>query len=252
MGNEKLPNSSYFPIFHQVCKEGNEPEPVAVDCGRCGQLLLSCGLPGSGCSFPSTSKGTTPKLQQRALKDIFFFHPAVTCAAGLDPHPTVCSFQLSYVSSHFILVNRQKDMILDIFRSTQQNHVFKCFLSPHQEIDGKSLLLMQRSDVLTGLSIRLGPALKIYERHVKVLQRTHFLECEDLWSRDAADSAVLIRKRTQWPLPFGSCRLPSYPLYVESGRVRRRDVVVVVVDLTFHCENDQKLNDSHPTSHRGL
>nr|XP_057904369.1 sterile alpha motif domain containing 1a isoform X2 [Doryrhamphus excisus] len=49
-----------------------------------------------------------------------------------------------------------------------------------QEIDGKSLLLMQRSDVLTGLSIRLGPALKIYERHIKVLQRTHFLECEDL------------------------------------------------------------------------
>ncbi|XP_068605958.1 sterile alpha motif domain-containing protein 11-like [Brachionichthys hirsutus] len=49
-----------------------------------------------------------------------------------------------------------------------------------QEIDGKSLLLMQRSDVLTGLSIRLGPALKIYERHVKVLQRTHFLESEDL------------------------------------------------------------------------
>ncbi|XP_024128614.1 sterile alpha motif domain containing 1a isoform X1 [Oryzias melastigma] len=49
-----------------------------------------------------------------------------------------------------------------------------------QEIDGKSLLLMQRSDVLTGLSIRLGPALKIYERHVKVLQRTHFLECENI------------------------------------------------------------------------
>ncbi|CAB1342183.1 unnamed protein product [Coregonus sp. 'balchen'] len=48
-----------------------------------------------------------------------------------------------------------------------------------QEIDGKSLLLMQRSDVLTGLSIRLGPALKIYERHVKVLQRTHFLDEED-------------------------------------------------------------------------
>ncbi|XP_010901554.2 atherin [Esox lucius] len=45
-----------------------------------------------------------------------------------------------------------------------------------QEIDGKSLLLMQRNDVLTGLSIRLGPALKIYERHVKVLQRTHFEE----------------------------------------------------------------------------
>uniref|UniRef100_A0A8C0H964 SAM domain-containing protein n=1 Tax=Chelonoidis abingdonii TaxID=106734 RepID=A0A8C0H964_CHEAB len=41
-----------------------------------------------------------------------------------------------------------------------------------QEIDGKSLLLMQRTDVLTGLSIRLGPALKIYEYHIKVLQQT--------------------------------------------------------------------------------
>lgn len=80
---------------------------------------------------------------------------------------------------------------------------------------------MQRSDVLTGLSIRLGPALKIYERHVKVLQRTHFLEYEDLWSCDAANSAALIWWRTRWPLPFGSCRLPSCPLYVESGRVRR-------------------------------
>ncbi|KAB0363913.1 hypothetical protein FD754_008069, partial [Muntiacus muntjak] len=44
------------------------------------------------------------------------------------------------------------------------------------EIDGKSLLLMQRTDVLTGLSIRLGPALKIYEHHIKVLQQGHFEE----------------------------------------------------------------------------
>ncbi|KAM8793908.1 sterile alpha motif domain-containing protein 1-like [Eudromia elegans] len=48
-----------------------------------------------------------------------------------------------------------------------------------QEIDGKSLLLMQRADVLTGLSIRLGPALKIYEHHVKLLQRSHFEEEEE-------------------------------------------------------------------------
>ena len=38
-----------------------------------------------------------------------------------------------------------------------------------QEIDGKSLLLMKRSDVLTGMSIKLGPALKIH-RHVQRLQ----------------------------------------------------------------------------------
>ncbi|XP_051560224.1 sterile alpha motif domain-containing protein 1-like isoform X2 [Myxocyprinus asiaticus] len=55
----------------------------------------------------------------------------------------------------------------------EQAHAFRT-----QEIDGKSLLLMQRNDVLTGLSIRLGPALKIYERHVKMLQRTHFQDDE--------------------------------------------------------------------------
>lgn len=37
---------------------------------------------------------------------------------------------------------------------------------------------MQRTDVLTGLSIRLGPALKIYEYHIKVLQQCHFEEDE--------------------------------------------------------------------------
>ncbi|KAG9343194.1 hypothetical protein JZ751_014173 [Albula glossodonta] len=42
-----------------------------------------------------------------------------------------------------------------------------------QEIDGRSLLLMTRNDVLTGLSIKLGPALKIYEYHVKLLQTQH-------------------------------------------------------------------------------
>ncbi|XP_008137693.2 sterile alpha motif domain-containing protein 13 [Eptesicus fuscus] len=42
-----------------------------------------------------------------------------------------------------------------------------------QEIDGKSLLLMTRNDVLTGLQLKLGPALKIYEYHVKPLQSKH-------------------------------------------------------------------------------
>ncbi|KAH0618471.1 hypothetical protein JD844_017703 [Phrynosoma platyrhinos] len=41
------------------------------------------------------------------------------------------------------------------------------------EIDGKSLLLMTRNDVLTGLSLKLGPALKIYEYHIKPLQTQH-------------------------------------------------------------------------------
>ncbi|XP_022087898.1 histone acetyltransferase KAT6B-like isoform X2 [Acanthaster planci] len=46
----------------------------------------------------------------------------------------------------------------------EQSAVFQ-----EQEIDGKSLLLMKRLDVLTGLSLKLGPALKIYN-HVMKLQ----------------------------------------------------------------------------------
>lgn len=38
-----------------------------------------------------------------------------------------------------------------------------------QDIDGQSLLLMKRNDVLAGLNLKLGPALKIYG-HVKKLQ----------------------------------------------------------------------------------
>jgi len=38
-----------------------------------------------------------------------------------------------------------------------------------QDIDGQSLLLMKRMDVLTSLSLKLGPALKVYG-HVRKLQ----------------------------------------------------------------------------------
>jgi len=44
------------------------------------------------------------------------------------------------------------------------------------EIDGRAMLLMSRNDCLTGLRIKLGPALKIYHMHIHKLQRrTDFL-----------------------------------------------------------------------------
>nr|XP_021503664.1 sterile alpha motif domain-containing protein 13 [Meriones unguiculatus] len=61
--------------------------------------------------------------------------------------------------------------VVDYFRTAgfeEQASVFQ-----EQEIDGKSLLLMTRNDVLTGLQLKLGPALKIYEYHVKPLQTKH-------------------------------------------------------------------------------
>ena len=52
------------------------------------------------------------------------------------------------------------------FSSFCNDAVQTCYF---QEIDGPSLLLLKRSDVLQGLSLRLGPALKIYN-HVMKLQ----------------------------------------------------------------------------------
>jgi hypothetical protein len=43
-----------------------------------------------------------------------------------------------------------------------------------QEIDGKSLLLMSRLDILKGLKIKLGPALRMYTNHVQPMKKLYF------------------------------------------------------------------------------
>lgn len=64
------------------------------------------------------------------------------------------------------------DDVVQYFRNAgfcNQADVFR-----EQEIDGKSLLLLKRTDVLNGLSLKMGPALKIYT-HVERLQtHSHF------------------------------------------------------------------------------
>lgn len=55
-------------------------------------------------------------------------------------------------------------------------YIHEAMLLEEQEIDGRALLLMSRNDVLTGLGIKLGPALKIYHMHIQKLQtRTDFI-----------------------------------------------------------------------------
>ncbi|XP_045147991.1 sterile alpha motif domain-containing protein 13 isoform X3 [Echinops telfairi] len=61
--------------------------------------------------------------------------------------------------------------VVNYFRTVGFEEQARAF--QEQEIDGKSLLLMTRNDVLTGLQLKLGPALKIYEYHVKPLQTKH-------------------------------------------------------------------------------
>ncbi|XP_059485145.1 zinc finger protein DPF3 [Neocloeon triangulifer] len=43
-----------------------------------------------------------------------------------------------------------------------------------QEVDGKSLLLMSRLDVLRGLKLKLGPALRMYTNHVQPMKEIFF------------------------------------------------------------------------------
>ena len=42
-----------------------------------------------------------------------------------------------------------------------------------QEIDGSSLLLLQRQDVVAGLGLKMGPALKVFEQVRKLQTRRH-------------------------------------------------------------------------------
>jgi len=43
-----------------------------------------------------------------------------------------------------------------------------------QEVDGKSLLLMSRFDILRGLNLKLGPALRMYTNHVQPMKQIFF------------------------------------------------------------------------------
>ena len=51
---------------------------------------------------------------------------------------------------------------------TEEGFGVQSGLFREQEIDGGSLLLMKRMDVLTELNLKLGPAVKIYEKIKKI------------------------------------------------------------------------------------
>lgn len=61
------------------------------------------------------------------------------------------------------------------------------------------------------------------------------------------DNAALTQTCMQSPLPSRSCHPPSYAEYMEGEWRAKR-----CGGISFYCENDQKLTESHPTSHYGL
>lgn len=63
-----------------------------------------------------------------------------------------------------------------VYYFKSHGYIHESKLLEEQEIDGRAMLLMSRNDCLTGLRIKLGPALKIYYMHIHKLQkRTEFL-----------------------------------------------------------------------------
>lgn len=62
------------------------------------------------------------------------------------------------------------DDVFKFFEDCGFKEQASCFKD--QEIDGPSLLLMRRDDVLTALGMRLGPALKIYHKIVRLQQHS--------------------------------------------------------------------------------
>lgn len=73
------------------------------------------------------------------------------------------------------------------------------------------------------------------------------LRCREGFTSQNEKDAALTQTCMHCPLPSGSYHPPSYTEYVE-GEWRWKGCG----GINFHCENDQKLKDSHPTSHYGL
>ncbi|XP_014672657.1 PREDICTED: atherin-like [Priapulus caudatus] len=114
------------------------------------------GLDGASClptPCDSPVNGEPMNMYATAIKTDEMLNKVGECHPGSDEIPDASDWAIEEVVNYFIDVG-----FLD------QAAAFR-----EQEIDGKSLLLMKRSDVLTGLNLKLGPALKIYS-HVRRLQ----------------------------------------------------------------------------------
>ncbi|XP_059504146.1 sterile alpha motif domain-containing protein 13 isoform X3 [Stegostoma tigrinum] len=134
---------------------------------------------------PAAAASLDSECMEAELKEIEEWNsPAVPELRGASclPTPSASPVEMETIESgstkspteNSKLLDPAEWTILDVFNYFKKaGFEDQAVAFQEQEIDGKSLLLMKRSDVLTGLSIKLGPALKIYEYHVKALQLCH-------------------------------------------------------------------------------
>ncbi|XP_023677667.2 sterile alpha motif domain-containing protein 1-like [Paramormyrops kingsleyae] len=163
-----------------IKREVAEEQPIAQECAVTPHQLISDAAGVQDQVMSSEEAGKTPFISADAYPGCKADVSATSClltptdsprGLGMAEEPHRMSKGV-YLRMRQDPVQWSVEDVASYFSAAGFPEQAAAFRS--QEIDGKALLLMQRSDVLTGLSIRLGPALKIYEFHVKVLQNTHF------------------------------------------------------------------------------
>ncbi|KAK7508162.1 hypothetical protein BaRGS_00000401 [Batillaria attramentaria] len=149
-----------------ICEDAGDPD-LMLFCDGCDKgYHMNCHIPQvmekpvEPGSLPLTP-AESPSAEDAGYRARFERHDPTAGRKRLSKVPRLSGSTYPDASEWSI-----KDVV-DFFTSAGFSEQAEAFRD--QEIDGKSLLLMKRSDVLTGLSIKLGPALKIH-RHVQKLQ----------------------------------------------------------------------------------
>lgn len=162
-----------------LCHNCQMPEQLTVDNIQLGYNMEASKMNHETVASPDVSRGTTPTNFQSA--------PVSPTPPTLSPQTTQNGRRHTLTDSdsksetHSIKEEELEENIdpsipdatnwspEDVYEYFYQYFPDEAIVFKEQEIDGHSLLLMRRMDVLKGLTLKLGPALKIY-RHVLKLQ----------------------------------------------------------------------------------
>ncbi|CAH1775960.1 unnamed protein product [Owenia fusiformis] len=167
-------------LFCDACDKGyhmncHEPPVREKPTGKwvCSQCLLddadSAQLSNSpesemNDSFNTTDGGAASFLPTPVESPVNGMNGAASPSEMISPKPVIPAAIKDEIPD---ASDWTMDDVVEYFKKKgfeEQADIFK-----EQEIDGKSLLLLKRNDVLTGLALKLGPALKIF-KHVEKLQ----------------------------------------------------------------------------------
>ena len=98
-----------------------------------------------------------------------------------------------------------------------------------QEIDGGSLLLLHRQDVISGLGLKLGPALKVFKQVKKLQTRRHFPS----WTHDNS-LRVMVKTRL---FQKQAAQWWTFNLYIFPYKIWARFMLILVCHSVLkRCE----------------